>query len=508
MVKRILALFLGICLCFACLPTFPAHASESGREIDTTNDETYGSYTYHENDTGLTITSCDTAETDGDIVAEIDGRPVTEIGDAAFMNCVYITNIVVPDTVTTIGESAFASCSMLCTVVLPEGLQSIGDGAFESCTMLSEINFPASLTDLPRALFYGCSYIPTLTIPGTVQSIGNETFYGCTNMTSITLSEGLQSIGDYAFQSCEALTDVTIPASCTQIGDYAFDGCQGLTSFTVAPGNPSYTATDGVLYTADGATLVRYPPAKSDTSFSIPAACTILDDWSFIGAMTLEEIDLGGVTQIGEDCFYYCTSLTSIAIPEGVTDLPGATFAYCIALTSAALPSTLVTLGNHCFYSCTALEEINIPDGVTTIGTGCFYNCGNLLHLSLPATITDIGEDALGYYDSEEASRQQIDLLQVDNAGSDAVAEYMDTWENGPSTPFYVWMILAAAVVLVVGGVVLIVVLRRRYMKIRPTSRHANTQRRDARGGASISNPRSPSPKSSGGKKKKRKARR
>lgn len=481
--KRILALFLEICLSFALLPIIPAQASESGREIDTSNDQTYGSYTYRENETGITITSCDTAETDGDIVAEIDGRPVTAIGDAAFMNCAYITNIVVPATVTAIGESAFASCSMLCTVSLPEGLTSIGDGALESCTMLSEINIPTSLTELPRALFYGCSYIPSLTIPGTVHSIGDEAFYGCTNLTGITLSEGLESIGEYAFQSCEGLTDVAIPASCAQIGDYAFDGCQGLTTFTVADGNPSYTAVDGVLYTADEKTLVRYPPAKADTSFSIPDACTALDDWSFIGAMTLEGIDLGNVTQIGEDCFYYCTSLQSIVVPEGVTELVGAAFAYCVALTSVTLPTTLVSLGNHCFYSCTALEEINIPNGVTTIGTGCFYNCGSLLHLALPATITDIGEDALGYYDSEEESRLRIDLLQVDNAGSDAVGEYMDVWENGTRTPLYVWFLITGVTVLLAGGIVLIVVLRRHHMRIRPASRHASSRKPEVRSG-------------------------
>ncbi len=475
--KRFAWLGTALVLCGASLSmlTYAEEDSDgSGIEIDTSNDLVYEEYTYQVNtDGGVTITSCDTAATISEIPSEIDGMQVTAIGDAAFMSCSFITNIIVPSGVTEIGESAFSSCSMLCTVTLPEGLTTIGDGAFESCSMLSEINFPSTLTELSDALFYDCSYLPSIELPSTIQKIGNETFYSCTTLTSVTLSEGLESIGDYAFQNCQELENVTIPASCTSLGTYVFDGCQMLSWISVAEGNTAYMSQDDVLFTNDGTTMIRYPQAKSDTSYTVPDNCTRLEDWCFIGSTVLEEIDLANVTEIGEDCFYYCTALTSIVIPEGVTILDGAVFAYCVALETVTLPSTMTTLGDHCFYACTALTEINVPEGVTSIGARCFYNCGNLLSLSLPASITEIGEEALGYYDSSETSdRERIDLLVVENAGSEAVAEYLESWEKGDRN-WMLWLIGGGVVLVLAALAVILLLVRRSRNKIHATSRTA-----------------------------------
>ena len=125
----------------------------------------------------------------------------------------------------------------------------------------------------------------------------------------MTLPEGVASIGDYAFQNCQVLEQAKLPASCTTLGKYVFDGCQALTALDVAEGNTAYLSQDGVLFTKDGETLVRYPQAKAETAYTVPEGCRTLADWSFIGSTTLEQINIDGVTSIGEDCFYYCTSL-------------------------------------------------------------------------------------------------------------------------------------------------------------------------------------------------------
>ena len=447
---------------------------DSGVSVDTSGDAVYDVFTYRENDTGITITSCDTAATAVEIPTEIDGVPVTEIGDAAFMSCGFLTNLTVPEGIVKIGESAFSSCSMLCTVTLPEGLTEIGAGAFESCTMLSQVELPSTLTVLSDALFYNCSYLPSIVLPNTVSEIGNETFYSCTALTEITLPDSLEQVGNYAFQNCQVLETVTLPADCTQLGNYVFDGCQALTSFSVAAENTAYTAIDGVLFTADGETLLRYPQARPEPSYTVPADCRSLADWSFIGTTTLEQIDLGNVTELGEDCFYYCTALKEVTVPEGVTALVGASFAYCLSLEQVTLPSTMQTLGAHCFYSCANLERINIPDGVTTLGQECFYNCAALLELTLPESISEIGEHALGYYTpstaSDSSEMERIDLLNVQNQGSPAVAAYLRRWNMGA---YVGWLIAGGAVVVLAGGIVTLVLVHRHRNRIRPTSRHA-----------------------------------
>lgn len=455
---------------------------DSGAEIDTSNDATYDVFTYRENESGVTITSCDTAATEAVIPSEIDGKAVTEIGDAAFMNCTFLTALEVPAGVTKIGESAFSTCSMLCQISLPEGLTSIGSGAFEACEMLSVVNFPSTLTVLPDALFYNCSYLPSLELPDTIQEIGNETFYSCTALTSITLSENLEKIGDYAFQNCQVLTDVTIPATCTTLGIYAFDGCQGLTDITVADGNTAYMSQDGVLFTADEKTLIRYPQVREATSYQVPDGCEALEDWSFIGSTNLEQIDLNGVTSIGEDCFYYCTALQKVEVPSGVTALNGAVFAYCTEMKQAVLPDTLETIGDHCFYSCASLADITIPEGVTTLGERSFYNCIALLDLTLPASISEVGEEALGYYtpstSTSESDVERITGLQVHNDGSSAVRVYLRGWKSGA---YMGWLIAGGVVLVLAVGIVILVLVHRQRNKIRPTSRHASEKGQKAK---------------------------
>ena len=409
-----------------------SETDDSGISIDTSGDTSYDVFTYRENDTGVCIPSCDTAATSADIPEEIDGKPVTEIGDAAFMNCAYLTAIDVPSHVTKIGESAFSSCPMLCQVSLPEGLTELGKGVFESCTMLSQV----------------------------------------------TLPEGVASIGDYAFQNCQVLEQAKLPASCTTLGKYVFDGCQALTALDVAEGNTAYLSQDGVLFTKDGETLVRYPQAKAETAYTVPEGCRTLADWSFIGSTTLEQINIDGVTSIGEDCFYYCTSLKSIVIPDGVAELNGAVFGYCLSLEEVKLPATIWKLGDHCFYSCAKLNKIDLPEGLTTLGDQCFYNCVSLLEMNLPQTITEIGDQAIGYYtpsDSKDNTAKKIDRLHVYNAGSNAVSQYIRQWK---SDDYKYWIISGAVAVVIVGGVIALISVRRYRNKIRPTSRHASETKR------------------------------
>lgn len=53
--------------------------------------------------------------------------------------------------------------------------------------------------------------------------------------------------------------------------------------------------------------------------------------------------------------FYYCTGLTSVAIPDGVT-----------------------SIGDHTFQGCRSLTSITIPDGVTSIGSYAFQGCSGM----------------------------------------------------------------------------------------------------------------------------------
>ena len=126
---------------------------------------------------------------------------------------------------------------------------------------------------------------------------------------------------------------------------------------------------------------------------------TSLEDECFYGCSILTSVTIpDNVTYLGEYCFSDCTSLTSIIIPDGVTSLEYGCFGYCSNLTSVIIPDSVTSLDDECFYGCSILTSIIIPDSVTYLGGGCFESCLSLTSVTLgsitPPTITSYTFDS------------------------------------------------------------------------------------------------------------------
>ena len=102
-----------------------------------------------------------------------------------------------------------------------------------------------------------------------------------------------------------------------------------------------------------------------------------------------------GVTGIGNYAFQYCSSLSSISIPDTVTSIGNNAFQSCYSLSSITIPNTVKTIGSSVFqYCCSSLSLITIPDGVTSIGQYAFYGCYSLSSAAMPNSIISIGNNA------------------------------------------------------------------------------------------------------------------
>ena len=272
-----------------------------------------------------TVTGYDGSDTVIVIPDSVGGIPVTKIADNAFKDKQRITSITVPDSVTSIGSYAFRGCSSLVSVVIPNSVTSIGSDAF-----------------------YYCESLVSVVIPDSVTSIGSEAFCACDSLVSVTIPDSVTSIGSWAFFGCDSLESVVIPDSVTSIGGYAFAYCKSLTSIIVDENNKYYKSTDGNLYSKDGKTLIQYAIGKEDTSFEIPY----------------------GVTSIGFDAFYFCSSLESVTIPDSVTSIGAYAFYDCYRLVSVTIPNSVTSIGDYAFASCYNLYVVyNNSDLFLEIGS-------------------------------------------------------------------------------------------------------------------------------------------
>ncbi len=334
------------------------------------------------------------------------------IGHHAFYNCYSLTSVALPSELKTIGDWAFYNCGSLASVALPDGLETIGKRAFSHCDSLTEftvssankhfravdgvlftadgktlVAYPAGnkrteyvvpdgVETIGDEAFYRCASLTSVALPNGLQTIGDWAFYNCGSLTSVALPDGLETIGDYAFSECESLssvvfpdglqtigdeafyrcgslTSVALPNGLETIGDSAFSGCKALPEFTVSSANKHFRAVGGVLFTADGKTLVAYPAGNKRTEYVVPDGVETIDYGAFSG----------------------CGSLASVALPDGLQTIGDYAFSWCGSLTSVAFPNGLQTIGDYAFYECDSLTSVALPSGLETIGEDAFLSC-------------------------------------------------------------------------------------------------------------------------------------
>lgn len=224
------------------------------------------------------------------IPSEINGTPVTTIGNAAFRDS-SVTSVTIPASVTEIGANAFAGCTNLTSVTyggdwsnltIQSGNPAVEDAAkdaaneqlfdfefilnntavvvisykgtaadvtipsrykgkpvtvidpvaFYNNSAVTSVTIPDSVTAIPDYAFGYCSQLTNISIPNSVTFIGFSAFNSCTSLKSITLPSSLSTIQSYAFYNCENLKTIRIPVSVTSIGNYAFDVCPSLMTVT------------------------------------------------------------------------------------------------------------------------------------------------------------------------------------------------------------------------------------------------------------------------------------
>lgn len=251
-----------------------------------------------------------------DIPSYVDGMPVTKIQGAAFSECYYLEEVLLPDTLEFIGASAFNSCP-LSEIVIPDTVTEVGGGVFENCIYLENVKLSANLSEISYGMFDSCI-----------------------SLESIDLGENITKIDEFAFVNCYSLTEINIPANVTEVVEQAFNNCISLENINVSPDNKLYYSENGVLFKIthwvdadDTITLVCFPCASEITEYTVP----------------------DNVREIGKSAFRSCQNLEKVVITENVQ-----------------------RIGSFAFSSSESLEYIEHPKSAWLTESGNYRNCPNL----------------------------------------------------------------------------------------------------------------------------------
>ena len=326
---------------------------------------------------------------------------IASIGNGAFKSCTGLTSITIPNTVIGIGTEAFAACTALTGITLREGLERISERAFIDCTSLKSISIPDTVRYMSNEVFKNCTALETVHLSTEINWIDNEMFYNCINLKTITIPNKVNHIGRSVFQNCESLTNITIPNHVASIGDGAFSGCTSLTTLTVDSGNTKYGSEGNTIYTKDTNTLVCVVGGL--TSVTIPNGVTKIWWGAFNSCIHLTEVKLpASINQLQGNPFSGCTNLTTLTVDDGNATYGSAgnmiytkdtNTLVCVARGlegSVTVPANVKSIGNGAFSRYTKLESVTIPANIQFISSGAFDSCRNAEIVLAEGISTDI----------------------------------------------------------------------------------------------------------------------
>lgn len=171
-----------------------------------------------------------------------------------------------------------------------------------------------------------------------------------------------------------------------------------------------FKSIDGVLFTADYKTLVRYPPKKNGTDYVIPDSVVNIRSCAFRNCEFLENIILpNSLTRIGEEAFLPCCDLEEIILPESIRILENKAFQDCSKLKSIKLPNQISSIASSAFNGCWDLKGIECDSPLFKSIDGVLFTadfktlvcypqgkgCDNYV---VPDSVTNIAENAFSSF--------------------------------------------------------------------------------------------------------------
>ena len=372
----------------------------------------------------------------------VDLSSCVRIYDCAFSGCQSLQTIGSLSKVKYLGWNAFSSCKSLKIIDLSSGVE-IGGYAFHNCTNLESVGSLDKAT-INNNAFNNCQALKSVDV-STAKKVGEWAFYYCISLESVGDISSFTAFENYAFNQCWSLTEIDI-SSCKTIGISAFGGCKNLSKVTLGAclSMAEYAFSETAIQTIDLSTVKTIGPRAFERCTKLKSVenltnVTIIEDYTFQGCNSLEEIDLSKIQSFGNGAFESCRSLTEIDLAAcqtlgtyafggctnlkevknftnftNVTIIEDYTFQGCNSLEGIDL-SKIQSIGNGAFESCSSLTEVNLS-ACQTLGTYAFNGCTNLKEVKNFTHFTNVPEGA--FYSCQ--SLETIDLSNCITFGDNA----------------------------------------------------------------------------------------
>lgn len=371
------------------------------------------------------IVRCDQPETVGSLTVPetLNGIPVTAIGDKAFSQCYYLTDVTLPEGITHIGDFAFEDCTDIETLTIPGTVTSMGcnpfigttihlqlagsntaleqQGAFlldrETKRLICFQSSPEGTEEDPAPLViptgtreigdyaFSRSDAVQVVLPAGVTKIGRCAFQRCLSLQSVTLPAGLTDIGDHAFQRCSKLEEVNLPDSVTHLGRNPFAGSP--VTLSLSASHPALELRADVLIERSTGKLLSFPCVGSEPAYEIPGDIREIGEFAFAYCKDLFTLTVPANVEIAENAFYRNEAIEAVTLPEGLTVIRENTFWGCINLKTVEIPGSVTEIGAFAFNCCQAMETLTFPKSLVTLGEGAFQGCLALQEVTVPSAI-------------------------------------------------------------------------------------------------------------------------
>ncbi|MBQ4119252.1 MAG: leucine-rich repeat protein [Clostridia bacterium] len=300
-----------------------------------------------------------------------------------------------------------------------------------------------------------------------VHSVEGSTFSNMLNIQSITFSEGIKRMGFCAIECCENLKQINFPSTMKLVyeknTDLAKSGytevpmyCYNLEKVTVANGNPYMKLVDGILYSADGKSVILCVPKYNKTKVIIlegvediapnafygcenieeiimPDTVKMIGYWAFCNSNNLKKVNISKNCEFIGQFAFYSTAVTSIHIPASMKTILGGAFGTDLTeitvdsenenfymqngalisynaefnnrtilkydidnpATVFTVPDNVLEIEQYAFLNAKNLEKVIVPDNVEYIWHYAFENCDSLTHFEFPEGIETVNDGVL-----------------------------------------------------------------------------------------------------------------